>query len=247
MPTEITLVSAFLVGLLGSTHCLGMCGGIVGALTFGLHDDIRRSPVRLFPYLAAYNLGRIASYAIAGALLGALSAKALGLAPPAQVRWIVKLVTGGFMIALGLYLAGWWPGLTALERLGGKLWVRIEPFGRRFLPVNHPLKALALGLVWGWLPCGLVYSALAWSLASGDAVQGAALMLAFGLGTLPMLLAMGAAARWLGQVARLVWVRRGAGVLILLFGLYTIFVPGAHSGHGGEHANHVHPANHALP
>ncbi|MBI3574562.1 MAG: sulfite exporter TauE/SafE family protein, partial [Gammaproteobacteria bacterium] len=181
MPTELTLVSAFLVGLLGSTHCLGMCGGIVGALTLGLHDDIRRSPVRLFPYLAAYNIGRIASYAIAGALLGALSAKALGLAPPAQVRWIVKLVTGGFMIALGLYLAGWWPGLAALERLGGKLWVRIEPFGRRFLPVNHPLKALALGLVWGWLPCGLVYSALAWSLASGDAVQGAALMLAFGL------------------------------------------------------------------
>ncbi|MBI3571507.1 MAG: sulfite exporter TauE/SafE family protein [Gammaproteobacteria bacterium] len=247
MPTEITLVSAFLVGLLGSTHCLGMCGGIVGALTLGLHDDIRRSPVRLFPYLAAYNIGRIASYAIAGALLGALSATALSLAPPAQVRWIVKLVTGGFMIALGLYLAGWWPGLSALERLGGKLWVRIEPFGRRFLPVNHPLKALALGLVWGWLPCGLVYSALAWSLASGDAVQGAALMLAFGLGTLPMLLAMGAAARWLGQVVRLVWVRRGAGVLILLFGLYTLFAPGAHSGHGGEHANHVHPANHALP
>ncbi|MGA9033508.1 MAG: sulfite exporter TauE/SafE family protein [Sulfuricaulis sp.] len=238
MPTEITLVSAFLVGLLGSTHCLGMCGGIVGALTLGLHDDIRRSPVRLFPYLAAYNIGRIASYAIAGALLGALSAKALSLAPPAQVRWIVKLVTGGFMIALGLYLAGWWPGLAALERLGGKLWVRIEPFGRRFLPVDHPLKALALGLVWGWLPCGLVYSALAWSLASGDAVQGAALMLAFGLGTLPMLLAMGATARWLGHVARLVWVRRGAGALILLFGLYTLFAPGAHSGHGGEHAGH---------
>ena len=246
MPTEITLVSAFLVGLLGSTHCLGMCGGIVGALTLGLHDDIRRSPVRLFPYLAAYNLGRIASYAIAGALLGALSAQALGLVPPAQVRWIVKLVTGGFMIALGLYLAGWWPGLAALERLGGKLWVRIEPFGRRFLPVDHPLKALALGLVWGWLPCGLVYSALAWSLASGDAVQGAALMLAFGLGTLPMLLAMGATARWLGQVARLVWVRRGVGILILFFGLYTLFAPGTHSGHGGEHAGHDHSAHQPM-
>ena len=112
--------------------------------------------------------------------------------------------------------------------------------------MNHPLKALALGLVWGWLPCGLVYAALAWSLVSGDAVQGAALMLAFGLGTLPMLLAMGAAARWLGHVVRLAWVRRGAGILILLFGLYTLFAPGAHSGHGGEHANHVHPANHTI-
>src|SRR5512136_504063 len=103
MPTEITLVSAFLVGLLGSTHCLGMCGGIVGALTLGLHDDIRRSPIRLFPYLAAYNLGRIASYATAGAVLGAVSAQVLHFAPQAQARLVVKLITGGFMIALGLY------------------------------------------------------------------------------------------------------------------------------------------------
>jgi sulfite exporter TauE/SafE len=231
MPSEITFVSAFLVGLLGSTHCIGMCGGIVGALTFGLKDDIRRAPVRLFLYLAAYNIGRIASYAIAGALVGFLSAQIMHIAPPAQARLLARIVSGGFMVLLGLYLAGWWPGLTALERLGGKLWTRIEPYGRRFLPVDHPLKALALGLVWGWLPCGLVYSALAWSLASGDAVQGAALMLAFGLGTLPMLLAMGAAARWLGNVVRLVWVRRVAGILILLFGVYTLAAPGGHTGH----------------
>ncbi len=246
MPTEITLVSAFLVGLLGSTHCLGMCGGIVGALTLGLHDDIRRSPVRLFPYLAAYNLGRIASYAVAGAVVGLLSAQILRVAPPEQARLAAKIITGGFMIALGLYLAGWWPGLAALERLGGKLWTRIEPLGRRFLPVNHPLKALALGLVWGWLPCGLVYSALAWSLATGDAMRGATLMLAFGLGTLPMLFAMGAAARWLGQVTRLPWVRRGAGILILLFGVYTLAAPGGHAGHGGGHASHDHSAHQPM-
>ncbi|MBI3779417.1 MAG: sulfite exporter TauE/SafE family protein [Gammaproteobacteria bacterium] len=243
---DITLTSAFLVGLLGSTHCLGMCGGIVGALTLGLHDDIRRSPPRLFPYLAAYNLGRIASYAIAGAVVGFLSAQILRIAPPEQARLIAKIITGGFMIALGLYLAGWWPGLMALERLGGKLWTRIEPLGRRFLPVNHPAKALALGLVWGWLPCGLVYSALAWSLATGDPGRGALLMLAFGLGTLPMLFAMGAATRWLGQFTRRPWVRRGAGMLILLFGLYTLFAPGAHSGHGGDHAGHDHSAHRSL-
>ena len=240
MPTEITLVSAFLVGLLGSVHCLGMCGGIVGALTLGLHEDIRRSPARLFPYLLAYNTGRIASYAVAGALVGFLSAQILHIAPPAQARLAAKIITGGFMIALGLYLAGWWPGLTALERLGGKLWIRIEPFGRRFLPVNNPLKALALGIVWGWLPCGLVYSALALSLAVGDAAQGALLMLAFGLGTLPMLFTMGAAARWLGSVVRLVWVRRAAGVLILLFGVYTLAAPGGH-------AVHDHSAHQTMP
>lgn len=231
MPTEITLVSAFLVGLLGSTHCLGMCGGIAGALTLGLRDDIRRSPIRLFPYLAAYNLGRLTAYAIAGAVLGAVSARVLHFVPPAQARLIAKLITGGFMIALGLYLAGWWPGLVALERLGGRLWKRVEPLGRRFLPVDHPLKALALGWVWGWLPCGLVYSTLAWSLTTGDAVRSAMLMFAFGLGTLPMLFAMGATARWLGNIVRQPWVRRGTGILILLFGVYALLAPGGHEGH----------------
>ncbi len=243
MSSEITLVSVFLVGLLGSVHCLGMCGGIVGVLTLGLHEDIRRSPARLIPYLIAYNAGRIASYAVAGALVGLLSAQIWHIAPSAQARLAAKIITGGFMIALGLYLAGWWPGLTCLERLGGKLWVRIEPFGRRFLPVNHPVKALALGIVWGWLPCGLVYSALALSLAVGDAARGALLMLAFGLGTLPMLFAMGAAARWLGDFVRLIWVRRVAGVLILLFGVYTLAVTGGHAGHDGEHAGHGLSAN----
>lgn len=246
MPTDITLISAFLIGLLGSTHCLGMCGGIMGALTLGLDERIRNTPRRLLPYLAAYNLGRIASYALAGALLGLISAQFMRAAPPEQARLVSKLISGGFMIALGLYLTGWWPGLRALERLGGKLWTRLEPYGRRFLPVNRPLKALGLGLVWGWLPCGLVYSALAWSLAAGDALQGAALMIAFGLGTLPMLLAMGAAARWLGGIVRLTWVRRGAGILILLFGAYTLFMPGMHAGHGA-HANHAAPASHSLP
>ncbi|MBI5783179.1 MAG: sulfite exporter TauE/SafE family protein [Gammaproteobacteria bacterium] len=246
MPTEITLVSAFLVGLLGSTHCLGMCGGIVGALTLGLKDDIRRSPWSLFPYLAAYNLGRIASYTLAGAALGLASAQVLHLVPPASARLAAKVISAGFMIALGLYLTGCWRGLTVLERLGGKLWTRIEPMGRRFLPVNHPGKALALGLVWGWLPCGLVYSALAWSLASGDAMRGATLMLAFGLGTLPMLFAMGATARWLGNVVRLVWVRRGAGILILLFGVYTLAATGGHAGLGDEHAAHDHSAHQPM-
>jgi uncharacterized protein len=238
MSADFTLFSAFLVGLLGSTHCLGMCGGIVSALTFGLRDDIRRSPWSLAPYLLAYNAGRIASYAVAGALAGTLSAQLFSLVPPQQVRWMVRIVSGGFMLALGLYLAGWWPGLQQLEKWGGVLWRRIEPLGRRLLPVDHPLKALAFGLVWGWLPCGMVYAALAWALAAGSAGQGAALMLAFGLGTLPMLFAIGATAEWLKDVVRRPWVRRVAGLLVLLFGLYTLLAPGGHVGHDAAHAEH---------
>ncbi|MDH5487191.1 MAG: sulfite exporter TauE/SafE family protein [Gammaproteobacteria bacterium] len=232
MPTEITLVSAFLVGLLGSSHCLGMCGGIVGALTLGVDEKLRTSPARLFPYLAAYNIGRIASYALAGAVLGLAGAGALGLLPPETARLVARLVSGGFMVLLGLFLAGWWPAaLGVLEQAGGALWRRLEPIGRRFLPVNHPLKALAAGLVWGWLPCGLVYAALAWSASTGSAAQGALLMFFFGLGTLPMLLAIGTATGIFRRIVIQPWVRRGAGVLILLFGVYTLAAPGGHAGH----------------
>lgn len=229
MTTDFTLLSAFLVGLLGSTHCLGMCGGIVSALTFSVRDDLRRSPRRLSPFLLAYNTGRISSYVVAGFIAGAVGAGAFGTMPSELSRWMVKLVTGGFMIALGLYVAGWWPGLQLLEKWGGALWRHIEPFGRRLLPVDHPLKALALGLVWGWLPCGMVYAVLAWALTAGSATQGGLLMLAFGLGTLPMLLSIGAAAEWLKNYVRHPWVRRTAGLTVLLFGLLTILVP--NSGH----------------
>jgi len=248
MAADVTLASAFLVGLLGSTHCIAMCGGIVGALTLGLEPAARHSPARLLPYLLAYNAGRIASYAIAGALLGWLSAQVLRVATPAGAQLFTRVVAGGFMIAFGLYLSGWWPMLTHLERFGAKLWKHIEPFGRRFLPVNHPAKALVLGIVWGWLPCGMVYSALAWALVSGSAADGAAIMLAFGLGTLPMLLALGGAARWLGDLARQRWLRVGAGVALILFGLYFMLAPRSHShapAAGGD--SPAHPAGHARP
>jgi hypothetical protein len=222
---DITLLSAFVIGLLGSTHCLGMCGGIVGALTLGVRAS---SPAALMPYLLAYNLGRIASYALAGALAGALGAQLLQLVSPAQAQSIGRLISGVFLLAFGLYLTGWWRGLGVLERLGAKLWSRLEPLGRRLLPVRRPQQALALGLLWGWLPCGLVYAALAWSFASGDTGRGALQMLAFGLGTLPMLLAMGAAARWLGGLSRRPALRVGAGVLVLSAGIYTLLVPVAH-------------------
>jgi sulfite exporter TauE/SafE len=231
---ELTLLAAFLIGLLGSVHCLGMCGGIVGALTLGLDARARGSAARLFPYLALYNLGRIASYALAGALAGGLSARLLDLIAPAQALVVSRALTGVFLILLGLYLGGWWPLLGTLERWGGALWRRIEPLGRRFLPVRRPSQALVAGLVWGWLPCGLVYSALAWSLASGGAIQGAALMVAFGLGTLPMLLAAGAMAGRLTRVVRDARVRQVAGLLVLAFGVWMLAAPfgGAPHGHG---------------
>jgi hypothetical protein len=139
-----------------------------------------------------------------------------------QAQLTLQLLAGLFMILLGLYLAGWWMGLARVEQAGGRLWRRIEPLGRRLLPVRTPARALGIGLVWGWLPCGLVYSTLVWAMGAGGALNGGLLMLCFGLGTLPALLAMGAFAATLAGFIRRPWVRQVAGALVIGFGVYEI-------------------------
>lgn len=214
--------AAAVVGLLGGVHCVGMCGGIVGVLTLGLPPATRAQPARLLPYLAAYNAGRLASYTLIGALAGGVGAYAAHLVSVRHAQLGLQLLAGVFMVVLGLYLAGVWAGLTRIERAGGALWRRIEPLGRRLLPVRTPAQALVCGLVWGWLPCGLVYSIVVWAVAAGSAAEGARLLLAFGLGTLPALLAMGAAAATLGRFVRRPAVRAAAGGLVVLFGLVQL-------------------------
>jgi sulfite exporter TauE/SafE len=218
MPFELTFGSAILVGLLGSSHCIGMCGGIVSALNVGIGSDLGRQPGRLFAYHLAYNSGRILSYLLVGLLAGALggSLVRLGVNPAAG-----KLLAAGFMIALGLYLANWWRGLALLERLGYRLWQHIRPLGEKLLPVRSLPQAALLGMLWGWLPCGLVYSAVAWSLTAGNARDGALLMLGFGIGTLPALLAAGNAMHYLQHWVRSARVRATAGVMIIALGIYT--------------------------
>src|SRR5690606_21814741 len=156
MSPELTLLSGLLIGLFGSVHCVGMCGGIAGTLTLGARLPGGRSLRALAPFLLAYNLGRIGSYAVAGAVVAGLGAQAFGWAAPERAHVVARLVSGGFALALGLYLGGWWYGLGALERAGARLWRRLAPLARRWLPVDRLPKALALGLLWGWLPCGMV-------------------------------------------------------------------------------------------
>lgn len=213
MPDVALLASAFVIGLLGGVHCAGMCGGIVGALSFGLPKS---GLGRQFSFQLAYNLGRILSYGLAGLLaggLGLLLAEHSGLV---QAQKILLLTASLFMAMLGLYLGGWWPSFAKLERLGLPLWKRLEPLGRGLLPLRSPVQALLLGGLWGWLPCGLVYSSLIWSLSAGGAMQGALLMLAFGLGTLPNLLLMGMLASRLQSFIHKPWVRKVAGASVLL-------------------------------
>lgn len=218
-----SLLSAFVVGLLGGVHCVGMCGGIVSTLSFGLPRESRTRLSAMAPFQLAYNLGRIFSYVLAGALMGGLGLLLAQALPLYLAQKTLYVLAGLFMIALGLYLGGWWFGLTRLEQAGGRIWRHLEPIGKRLMPVRNWRQAFVLGLVWGWIPCGLVYSVLVWTVSAGGVWQGAGLMLAFGLGTLPNLLLMGLVAGGIVRWSRRAWVRQIAGLMVMLFGVYSLW------------------------
>lgn len=220
-------LATFSVGLLGSGHCLGMCGGIASALGFAISPDQQLKRIII---LLAYNLGRVSSYALLGAAAGVIGSQIGGGA-------VLRIIAGVLLIAMGLYLANWWRGLSYLEKVGGHLWKYIQPITKPLLPVKNPGQAMLLGLVWGLLPCGMVYSALAYSVAQGSVSGGAIAMLGFGLGTLPAVLASGWAAQGFKKLFQNTIVRRLFAISIIAFGVWTLWMPLSHSGHGA-HAEH---------
>ena len=205
-------VAAFTAGLLGGVHCVGMCGGISGALGAG-------STGRLPRRLAAFHAGRIGSYAIAGSIAGLLGAMTQLAGPEAALRTALFVAAQAMVILMGLYVAGLSGAMLRFERTGARIWRRIEPLRRRFFPIDSDARALGAGAVWGWIPCGLVYGMLPLAAVAGGPVPGALVMAAFGLGTLPGLVAAGAAARLLASLRREPWVRRTAGCAIAFVGV----------------------------
>jgi sulfite exporter TauE/SafE len=211
---EAQFAAAFLIGLLGGVHCVGMCGGIVGALTVQARRRRHSWDLHL-----AYSAGRIASYAAAGAVIGMIGGAALIFNQVLPVQLLLYVVANLVLVSLGLYLAGLGNQLAGLEALGARLWRRVQPYGAKVLPADTVGKAFVLGTLWGWLPCGLVYSLLATALVSGGAGSGAAVMLAFGLGTLPNLLLAGMLLKHLRDVTADRRVRLAAGALVAGFGV----------------------------
>lgn len=220
---NLDLVGALLVGLAGAGHCIGMCGGVSAALSMAIPPARQHFWGRL-GYLLYYNLGRILSYVLAGALVGGLLATTGELGAGKHAIAGLRLVAALLMIALGLYLAGWWQGILLLERLGARVWPHIQPLAGKCLPLTAPWQALPFGMVWGWLPCGLVYSMLTWSAAAGSAGQGALIMLCFGLGTLPTLFALGGLADRLRYWLTLRSLRLAGALLLIVYGLHTLVV-----------------------
>ena len=214
---EFSLLAVFLTGLLGGVHCVGMCGGIVGAFSLQLPG----SGPRISYHLAA-NLGRLTSYVFIGLIAGALGSASAFLSHLFPAEKILYALANLVLIALGLHLAGIWSGVLILEAAGGGVWKRLQPLFKKLVPIQTVPQAFAAGMVWGWLPCGLVYSVLIAAMASGNALQGGLTMLAFGLGTLPNLLLMGLFASQLQSLLARRGVRLVAGSIIVALGLFGL-------------------------
>lgn len=222
---DLSLPLAFSVGLLSALHCAGMCGGIIGALSFGLPSAIRENSTLFFSYLLMYNGGRIVSYTVAGAVMGSVGSRLLQILGQGQGHLWLQWAAAVIVILIGLHIAGWLPRLASVEQIGVPLWRMLEPIGRRLMPVNTPLRALGYGLVWGWLPCGLVYTMLLSSASKTGSLEGALYMLAFGIGTLPAMLATGLLAGKLYRVARTAYLKTVVGFVIIVLGVLTLFYP----------------------
>ena len=216
-----TLLSALILGLLGSAHCVGMCGGITSALSLSLGNKPRSKTIRL---MLTYHIGRVSSYSLAGFLLAGIGWYLGGIS--AEVKMVLRYFAAAMLIAMGLYLTGWWRGLTRLERAGNALWRHIQPRASALLPIRSVGNAFLIGTLWGWLPCGLVYSTLIWSATQGSPLQGATLMAAFGLGTIPSVFLFGAFSRQFVDIIQAGITRNLAGITVILFGLWSM--PGAH-------------------
>jgi hypothetical protein len=214
-------VALALLGAASGAHCVGMCGGIVAAFSAQRRISFSAREEAEWRRQLAFNLGRISSYALAGAVAGALGAAALAAgALPAQTALLV--FANAALVLVGLQLAGRGTLLARIEALGAPLWRWLQPAAARLLAARSPLHVYCAGALWGWLPCGLAYGALALAATAGSALDGAQAMLAYGLGTLPWLMAAGlAAARMRTWFARRA-VRVAAGTAVLAFGLYGV-------------------------
>lgn len=237
MNEVVTPLAALVAGLVGSGHCLLMCGAIVGALGQG-----STCSGRSLRYPLLYNLGRIGSYATAGAIAGGAGGAALALLGRPHLRGAFTALAAVVIVAVGLRLAAGARGFGWLDRAGAAAWRRIAPLTRPLFPVTTPGRALGVGLAWGWLPCGMAYAMLAAAAFSGGAAQGALVMASFGAGTLPAMLALGAGtARLLG--AR---TQRAGGVALVLLGIGSLLALGGlvfrNADHEG-HAAHGHAAS----
>ena len=217
---NIDLVGAFFVGVMGAAHCIGMCGGISAVIS--MNSTNKRHP--RWQFILLYNIGRIISYSLFGYIIGGLFVSIALASESYSALVVLRVLAGVLMCLLACYIANWWKGLVYIEVIGKRLWQLISPLTKPLLPLKTPLHAIPFGFLWGWLPCGLVYSTLSWAAVSGSANNGALIMMAFGLGTLPAMFLVGLGAQifksWLNHKI----TKNISGLLLLAYGIHTIYI-----------------------
>lgn len=224
-------LTAFSIGLIGSPHCMGMCGGISGALTFSIANPSRdslqeggffRQKYQQVTYPLLFNLGRVLSYSFVGFIVGGIGYFSNQVFAEAAPK-VFRLFMGVSMVLIALQLANWWGGAKKIELLGQKVWGKISPQIKKILPIDRSWKALAVGVLWGWIPCGMVYSVLFMAATTGDNLTASLTMLCFGLGTVPLMTTFGLLSKGVTQRLTLPSYRRVAAMVVLMFGLWTFF------------------------
>lgn len=226
-PAAVSLSAAFVAGVAGGAHCFAMCGGIAGALGMRARMHARGAAVA-FLNAVAYHIARVGGYAAAGVIFGFAGAGLQSMFNLMRIGAVLRIASGALLILLGVRILLQWNALAVVERLGARVWLTIQPLAQRAARSESPGRALLLGFLWGWLPCGLVYSMLMFAATSGDALHGAAIMAAFGLGTLPSMLTSSLIASQLQRTLARRWPRLVSGALLLLFGAWMMATPLVH-------------------
>ena len=211
------------MGLFSAFHCLGMCGSIIGSLTLSLKREIRENKRLLLPFVASYNTGRVLSYSMAGMLAGFAENVLTIPFGEGHGHRILQILSAIVMLGAGLHIGGWFPRFAYIEKFGNVVWRRIEPYGRRLVPVETLPRAFVFGMVWGWLPCGLVYTALALAATTGDVFRSTFTMLAFGLGTMPAVMGVGIMTSWMVKLSNMKRFRELTGIVLILLALMATF------------------------
>jgi len=227
----ISLSAAFIAGVTGSAHCVAMCGGLAGALGMRARAQ-QHAPQRVFASALLTNIGRVGSYTLVGAIVGAIGSGLATLMDWLHLAAWLRGLAGVLLLAVAVRIVFGWNAFAWLERGGALLWSRIfAPRAQHAAQGIGAAQSLLLGVAWGWLPCGLVYSMALYAALAGDAVRGASIMVAFGIGTLPSMLSSTLLGSQLARLFKYAATRWVAGAILIALGIWTILSALRHSGH----------------
>lgn len=240
----VTIIIAFNLGLVSTTHCIGMCGGILTALMFGSNDTEKINKPQRLKRSFIYNIGRITSYSLAGLTAGILGESFIGLSQSTNAHLFLQVIAAFVLIGLALNILGLSPLSKLTESIGMNLWKKIQPLFRHLYPINTHWRTFLFGMLWGWLPCGLVYSVLLLSLSTGTGLEGMLTMLFFGLGTLPGMLTTGYFSEFIQRLKTNVQFKWITAVLMILIAISlpmsTIYFSEHHTHSETEMTGHQH-------